>query len=407
MLRRSLIGCVLVVLAVQAAHADDIVILPAVDGKVTARDGVQIKQALAKAGQIGGKTIDATCAADTSCLATAGGELRAKIVVGVAVTSKGKSLAVGLVLVDVGAKELVAKRDLTMSVKTVAKALAPAVQRLVHDGPIERAKDLFAQGSKHYELGEFAAALELYKRAYRIKALPAFLFNMAQCHRKLGQHKDAIAMYQSYLVGVPNAPNKALVESLIAESTTALAQEQALADKRAAEAARLESERMALDKKRSEDARKAKEAEAVAAAERRRVEEARLAADRERELDKIYDRHPARTWAILGGSVGAAAAIGGGFFALRARSAQNAFDNAGCGDRDQVLDTAALAQCREDQDRGEKSARLGSVLLASGGGVLAAALVVFVLDPGNVERPDQARASIVVTPRSVKLAVRW
>lgn len=397
---------IVLLLAAQVARADDVVILPAVDGKVTAAEHAQVKQALARAGTVGTKAIDATCAADTSCLATAGGELRARSVVGIAVTSKGGSLGFGLVLVDVAAKELIAKRDVTLAAKKVAKDLPVVVHKLVQDGPVERAKDLFGQGSKHYELGEFAPALELYKRAYRIKALPAFLFNIAQCHRKLGQHRDAIAMYQSYLVGIPNAENKALVESLIAESKAALAQEQALADKRAAEAAKLESERIALDKKRSDDARKAKEAEATAAAERRRVEEARLAAERERELDKIYDRHPARNWAIAGGSIGVAAAIGGGFFALRARSAQNAFDNAGCGDRDQVLDSAALAQCREDQDRGEKSARLGSVLLASGGGVLAAALVVFVLDPGNVERP---RASVTVNPtaRAVQLVLRW
>ena len=397
---------ILILLAARIAVADDVVILPAVDGKVAPAAVAQVKQALARAGSVGGKAIDATCAADTSCLANVGVELRAKVVVGVAVTSKGGSLGIGLVLVDVGAKELIAKRDLTLAANKLAKDLPAAVQKLVQDGPVQRAKDLFGQGSKHYELGEFAPALELYKRAYRIKALPAFLFNMAQCHRKLGQHKDAIAMYQSYLVGIPNAENKALVESLIAESKAALAQEQAIADRRAVEAAQLESERIALDKKRSDDARKAKEAEATAAAEGRRVEEARLAAARERELDKIYNRHPARKWAIAGGSVGIAAAIGGGFFAMRAHNAQKAFDNAGCGDRDQVLDSAALAQCREDQDRGEKSARLGSVLLASGTGVVAAALVVFVLDPGNVERPDQ-RASVVVTNRSVQLVLRW
>lgn len=399
---------VLLVLAARVAAADpDVVILPAAEGKVSAGDFEAVKQALARAGTVGTKPIDATCAADTMCLTAAGLELRAKSVVGVAVTNKGGSLGIGLVLVDVGAKELVAKRDVTFAKRKLAKELPPAIGKLVQGGPVERAKDLFGQGSKHYELGEFAPALELYKRAYRVKALPAFLFNVAQCHRKLGQHTEAIAMYQSYLVGVPNAQNKPLVESLITESKTALAQEQAIADKRAAEAAKLESERIALDQKKSDDARKAKEADAMAAAERRKLEEARLAAARERELDKIYDRHPARTWALVGGGVGIATAIGGGFFAMRARSAQSAFDNAGCGDPDQVLDAATLAQCSRDQDRGEKSARLGGVLLATGGGVLAAALVVFVLDPGNVERPEQARASVAVTPRSVQVVVQW
>jgi len=399
-----LVVLALVLAAAPAAADSEVTILgPAVDAKVPAKVVEQVKQALAAVAPLGAKVIDASCAADTACLTAAGTELRTKVVVGVAVAKRGRDIAINLVLVDVGAKELIAKRNLSLAPARLAKELATAVAALVQDGPVERAKDLFAQGKKHYELGEFTPALELYKRAYRAKALPAFLFNIAQCHRKLGQHKDAIAMYQSYLVGVPDAPNKEVVESLIAESEAALAQAQAVADKRAGDAVTLESQRIALEKKRSEDARKSKEAEATAAAERRRVEEARLAAERERAGDKVYDRHPARKWAILGGTVGVASALTGGFFTLRAYQAQAAFDDAGCGDRDRELDADVLAQCRVDKDRHDSSARLGTVFLAGGAGVLAASLMLMVIDPGNVERP----ARIAVTGRSIELVLQW
>src|SRR5213075_837707 len=101
----------------------------------------------------------------------------------------------------------------------------PALAKLVESVTVEKAKALFAEGNQHYNLGEFQQALEMYKLAYRVKPLPAFQFNIAQCHRKLGQHKDAIAMYQAYLVGVPDATNKDIVESLIAESRKAWDQE--------------------------------------------------------------------------------------------------------------------------------------------------------------------------------------
>ena len=48
-------------------------------------------------------------------------------------------------------------------------------------------------------LGEFEAA-------YMAVPDPAFLFNIAQCHRKAGHDKEAIAFYKSYLRNAPRPP---------------------------------------------------------------------------------------------------------------------------------------------------------------------------------------------------------
>jgi Tetratricopeptide repeat len=45
---------------------------------------------------------------------------------------------------------------------------------------------------------------------------PAFLFNIAQCHRQLGNKQEAIKFYRSYLRKVPDAPNAEEVRKLIA-----------------------------------------------------------------------------------------------------------------------------------------------------------------------------------------------
>jgi tetratricopeptide (TPR) repeat protein len=355
------------------------------------------------------KTADAACVADVACLAKQGGELAVKQVAGVTVTrGRAGKLTIRLVLVDVAAAELIGNRNVVTTARKLKKDLPAAIKKLVDEVPIERAKALFAEGNQHYNLGEFAPALEAYKAAYRIAPYAAFLFNIAQCHRKLGQHKEAIAMYQSYLVGLPTAPNKEMVTSLIDESKAALAEEQRVADQRAAEQARLESERIAAEKKKVEDERKAREAEALAAVEQRKAEEARIKAEREREQERerTYNRHPARKWAYVAGGVGVASLVAGGVFGMGARNAQSAFDDAGCGDPGRILPADALGQCRDDRDRGKRDALYSNVFLASGGALVLGSALLFLIDPGNIERPDRG-AHVAISPTSVQLMVHF
>ena len=53
--------------------------------------------------------------------------------------------------------------------------------------------------------------------AYRLKPDPSFLFNIAQCHRKLGELNAALDFYRKYLRSLPNAPNRVEVERMISE----------------------------------------------------------------------------------------------------------------------------------------------------------------------------------------------
>ena len=346
-----------------------------------------------EAGPRNARSVDAACFADAACLATTGAELGTRRVLAVTMQPRaGAQLVVQVALVDVGSKDLIVRRNIAAK---AAKDLGPALKKLVDEAPVERAKALFASGNQHYNLGEFDQALEAYKLAYRIKPLPAFLFNIAQCHRKLGQHKEAVAMYQSYLVGIPDAQNKPLVESLIAESRTEIANEEA----KAREAEEL---RMSTEKQKAEEMRRAKEAEARAAAERAKAEQVRI--DRERE---IYDRHPTRVPAIVGGAVGIAAIGVGAYFAVSASDHQDAFDGAGCGDLGRQLGAPVLAQCVEDRDAGKRDALYANILLGSGAALVVTSALLFLIDPGNVERPEQRTVSVGVSPSSVNLMVRW
>lgn len=391
-----------------SAEVEVVVLPPAVDSKLVGQRGKLVEAAVAKAavGKPGERAIDTLCVADTLCLQSHGAALGAVRLLAIAAAPAKTAAAIDLtmVIVDVEAKELVAKRDVTIPDAKIARQLGVEMKRFLDEGPVARAKTLFEQGNQHYNLGEFEKALQAYKRAYRVKALPAFLFNIAQCHRKLEQHKEAVAMYQSYLVGVPDAQNKALVESLIAESKTKLADEQRLDEE--SDKAKREREKLDLERKRAEEDRKAKEAAATVAAEKSKVEQARIAAERERELDKTYNKHPARKWAIVAGGAGALAVVAGGVFGFAARSAQSDFDGAGCGE-DRFLDEPTLATCVEDRDRGERNARLANLLIGGGGALLVGSVIVFAIDPGNIERPTQARAQLGVSPNGIKVVIKW
>jgi tetratricopeptide (TPR) repeat protein len=88
-----------------------------------------------------------------------------------------------------------------------------------------RARALFQQAEVHFHAGEFEQARKLYTSAYKLRALPGFLFNIAQCHRFARQHERALFFYRAYLSRLPDARNRAEVERLITSTEAELARE--------------------------------------------------------------------------------------------------------------------------------------------------------------------------------------
>lgn len=87
-----------------------------------------------------------------------------------------------------------------------------------------QAKAEYQKAQKQYDLGNFREALSGYSEAYRLDARPAFLFNIGQCHRMLGEHERAIFFFDRFLSFYPpgKAPNDKLVHELLAEEETKL-----------------------------------------------------------------------------------------------------------------------------------------------------------------------------------------
>ena len=91
------------------------------------------------------------------------------------------------------------------------------------------ARQAFIDGSKYYDLNQYAEALEAFKRAYWNYEDPVILYNIAQCHRALGHKKEAIEFYRSYLRKSPDARNRQDVEKIIAELNSAIDKEKTVA----------------------------------------------------------------------------------------------------------------------------------------------------------------------------------
>ena len=93
--------------------------------------------------------------------------------------------------------------------------------------PRDRAKTIFQDGERDFQLGKFDAAIEAYERAFNLDPQPAFIFNIALAHRrqyeidgKLEHLLRARELYRNYLRLEPQATNRAGVEKLINDLTT-------------------------------------------------------------------------------------------------------------------------------------------------------------------------------------------
>ncbi len=90
---------------------------------------------------------------------------------------------------------------------------------------LDEARQHNAKAKVHYDLGEFKEAAEEYIIVYRLRPIPALLFNVAQAYRQAGLYEKARQFYKSYLRESPEAKNKATIEQAIKDMDDLLANE--------------------------------------------------------------------------------------------------------------------------------------------------------------------------------------
>ena len=101
-------------------------------------------------------------------------------------------------------------------------ALSLAFPHLAHADGKATARAHYETATRLYDVGEYEKALAEYKAAYVAKDDPAFLFNIGQCYRQLGQEAEALNFFRRYLKKAPpDDPNRAQVEARYRDTAAA------------------------------------------------------------------------------------------------------------------------------------------------------------------------------------------
>jgi hypothetical protein len=104
--------------------------------------------------------------------------------------------------------------DGQMGVRSILLLLAVAARPAVGD-EIERfAKIHFQAGQEFYQSHKYQEAVAEFNAGYELTKLPAFLLNVAQCHRMLGNDELARDAYRAFVRNSPGSPHAAEAQKL-------------------------------------------------------------------------------------------------------------------------------------------------------------------------------------------------
>ncbi len=101
------------------------------------------------------------------------------------------------------------------------------------------ARDLYQEGSRLYDQGDYAGAVAAFEKAYAAYPAAALLFNLAQAHRLLGPAhcEQALDYYERYKLAPESTADRREVEVRVAEMRGCLKAAQAAAQDRATQPA--------------------------------------------------------------------------------------------------------------------------------------------------------------------------
>lgn len=77
------------------------------------------------------------------------------------------------------------------------------------------AREVFELGRTAFNDGRFEEALDHFRRSYELSGKAELLFNIGVAADRLRLNQDALRAFESYLEGLPEAPNRAEVEGRI------------------------------------------------------------------------------------------------------------------------------------------------------------------------------------------------
>jgi hypothetical protein len=113
-----------------------------------------------------------------------------------------------------------------ISIAAIAcSAIARAEQ--TPDPNVQKADALTHEGTNHFRLNEFDAALKAYKEAYRLAPKSELLYDIGQCYRKLDEKQAALDSFKNFLQESTNEQQNASVRELVEKLEAAIREESA------------------------------------------------------------------------------------------------------------------------------------------------------------------------------------
>lgn len=99
-----------------------------------------------------------------------------------------------------------------MRTAVVILALATATAGFCDEAQ-STAKRYFREANTQFQLGHYAEAAKEFEAGYELDPRPGFLWNLAQCYRKLGDSEKALHFYKQYVLNAkPSRKHAANVE---------------------------------------------------------------------------------------------------------------------------------------------------------------------------------------------------
>ena len=92
---------------------------------------------------------------------------------------------------------------MTRAPATGLSPLGPSTARAAEGQPVDKSRARYATGTAFFRREKYAQALREFELGYLDRQDPAFLFNIAQCHRELQHTSEAIRFYRRFLSEAP------------------------------------------------------------------------------------------------------------------------------------------------------------------------------------------------------------
>lgn len=101
-------------------------------------------------------------------------------------------------------------------VAALAAATHARAQPATDQGNADKAAALFDEGKRHFDIGEYTAAIASWKQSYLLSSEPLLLFNIGQAYRLAGNCAQANRFYVNYKRAVPKPANRTELEQAMA-----------------------------------------------------------------------------------------------------------------------------------------------------------------------------------------------